>query len=88
MPIKIADNLPAAKVLESENIFVMTRQDIVDLIDFANNGGVLYMRAITAEDADLIIEKQPIQGPMADAIRLEFNKPVRYFILTLLVFIT
>ena len=58
-----------------ENIFVMTRQDIIDLIDFANNGGVLYMRAITAEDADLIIEKQPIQGPMADAIRLEFNKP-------------
>ena len=58
-----------------ENIFVMTRKDIIDLIDFANNGGVLYMRAITAEDADLIIEKQPIQGPMADAIRLEFNKP-------------
>ena len=58
-----------------ENIFVMTRQDIIDLIDFANNGGVLYMRAITAEDADLIVEKQPIQGPMADAIRLEFNKP-------------
>ena len=58
-----------------ENIFVMTRQDIVDLIDFANNGGVLYMRAITAEDAELIVEKQPIQGPMADAIRLEFNKP-------------
>ena len=58
-----------------ENIFVMTRQDIIDLIDFANNGGVLYMRAITAEDADLIIEKQPVQGPMADAIRLEFNKP-------------
>ncbi len=26
MPIKIADNLPAAKVLESENIFVMTEQ--------------------------------------------------------------
>ena len=59
----------------SENIFVMTRQDIVDLIDFANNGGVLYLRAITAEDAELIVEKQPIQGPMADAIRLEFNKP-------------
>jgi hypothetical protein len=59
----------------SENIFVMTRQDIVDLIDFANNGGVLYMRAITSEDAELIVEKQPIQGPMADAIRLEFNKP-------------
>ena len=26
MPIKIADNLPAAKVLESENIFVMTEE--------------------------------------------------------------
>ena len=59
----------------SENIFVMTRQDIADLIDFANNGGVLYMRAIAVENADLIVEKQPIQGPMADAIRLEFNKP-------------
>ena len=24
MPIKISDNLPAAKILESENVFVMT----------------------------------------------------------------
>ena len=57
-----------------ENIFVMSRQDIADLINFANNGGVLYMRAIATENADLIIEKQPISGPMADAIRLEFNQ--------------
>ena len=57
-----------------ENVFVMSRQDIADLIDFANNGGVLYMRAIAAENAELIIEKQPISGPMADAIRLEFNQ--------------
>ena len=57
-----------------ENIFVMSRQDIADLIDFANNGGVLYMRAIAVENADLIVEKQPIKGPMADAIRLEFNQ--------------
>ena len=58
-----------------ENIFVMSRQDIADLINFADNGGVLYMRAIAVENADLIVEKQPIQGPMADAIRLEFNQP-------------
>ena len=57
-----------------ENIFVMSRQDIADLINFANNGGVLYMRAIAAENAELIIEKQPISGPMANAIRLEFNQ--------------
>lgn len=59
----------------NENILVLTRQDINDLINLLDNGGIAYMRAITAEDADLIIEKQPIQGPMADAIRLEFNKP-------------
>ena len=57
-----------------ENIFVMSRQDIADLINFADNGGVLYMRAIAVENAELIIEKQPISGPMADAIRLEFNQ--------------
>lgn len=57
-----------------ENIFVMSRQDIADLIDFADNGGVLYMRAIAVENAELIIEKQPISGPMANAIRLEFNQ--------------
>ena len=57
-----------------ENVFVMNRQDIADLINFADNGGVLYMRAIAVENADLIVEKQPIQGPMADAIRLEFNQ--------------
>lgn len=59
----------------NENILVLTRQDINDLINLLDNGGIAYMRAITAEDADLIIEKQPIQGPMADAIRLEFNQP-------------
>ena len=58
----------------NENILVLTRQDINDLINLLDNGGIAYMRAITAEDADLIIEKQPIQGPMANAIRLEFNQ--------------
>lgn len=59
---------------QDDNIFVMTRQNIIDLINFADNGGVLYMRVIAAETADLVIEKQPILGPMADAIRLEFNQ--------------
>lgn len=59
-----------------ENLFVMSCKDIADLINFADNGGLLYMRAISSEDAYLVVEKQPMQGPMADAIRLDFNQSV------------
>ena len=57
-----------------ENILVLSRQEIVDLMNLLDNGGIAYVRAITAENADLIVEKQPISGPMANAIRLEFNQ--------------
>ena len=57
-----------------ENILVLSRQEIVDLMNLLDNGGIAYVRAITAENAELIIEKQPISGPMANAIRLEFNQ--------------
>ena len=59
----------------NENILVLTRQEIADLINLVYNGGYAYVRIVSAEDATIIVEKQPIQGPMADAIRLEFNQP-------------
>ena len=58
----------------NENILVLTRQEIADLINLVYNGGYAYVRIVSAEDATIIVEKQPIQGPMADAIRLEFNQ--------------
>lgn len=58
----------------NENVLVLTRQDIADLINLVYNGGYAYVRFVSAEDATLIVEKQPISGPMADAIRLEFNQ--------------
>lgn len=63
----------------NENVLVLTRQEIADLINLVYNGGFAYVRIVSVEDATIIVEKQPIQGPMADAIRLEFNQaaPVR-----------
>ena len=60
-----------------ENIFVLTKQMIIHYINYFENGGIYYLRLVSAEDAELVIEKQPIQGPMADAIRLEVNESVK-----------
>ena len=60
-----------------ENIFVMTKQMIIDYINYLEKGGIYYVRFVSAEDAELVVEKQPIQGPMADAIRLEINESVK-----------
>ena len=58
-----------------ENIYEMSRQMILDMIDLLEKGGIYYVRVISAEDAELIVEKQPIEGPMADAIELELDNP-------------
>ena len=60
-----------------ENIFVMTKQMIIDYINYLEKGGIYYVRFVSAEYAELVVEKQPIQGPMADAIRLEINESVK-----------
>lgn len=58
----------------AENIYEMSRQMIWDMIDMLEKGGIYYMRVISAEDAELIIEKQPVDGPLANAIALELDK--------------
>ena len=60
-----------------ENIFVMTKQMIIDYINYLEKGGIYYVRFVSPETAELVVEKQPITGPMADAIRLEVNESIK-----------
>jgi hypothetical protein len=60
-----------------ENIYVMSKKAIIDFINYYEKGGIYYVRFASIEDAELVLEKQPISGPMADAIRLEVNESVK-----------
>ena len=60
-----------------ENIFVMTKQMIIDYINYLEKGGIYYVRFVSPETAELVVEKQPITGPMADAIRFEVNESIK-----------
>ena len=59
-----------------ENIRNFTRKEIGDFISNHGNGGVYYMRALTAENAELVIEKKPMSEEMKKAIRMEMDKSV------------
>ncbi len=60
-----------------ENIYEMSRQMIWDMIDLLEKGGIYYVRVISTEEAELIVEKQPIDGPLASAIELELDVPAK-----------
>ena len=60
-----------------ENVYVLTKDMILDYIDRLEKGGIYYVRFVSTESAELVVEKQPIAGPMADAIRLEVNENVK-----------
>ena len=60
-----------------EHIYVMSKKAIIDFINYYEKGGIYYVRFASIEDAELVLEKQPISGPMADAIRLEVNESVK-----------
>ena len=60
-----------------ENIYEMSRQMIWDMINLLEKGGIYYVRIISTEDAALIVEKQPIDGPLANAIELELDVPAK-----------
>ena len=60
-----------------ENVYVLTKDMIINYIDRLENGGIYYVRFVSVESAELVVEKQPITGPMADAIRLEVNESVK-----------
>lgn len=50
---------------------------IVEMIDKWGDGtGVFYARLLSGQPGQLIIEPKPIEGPMADAIELQFDLPV------------
>ncbi len=57
-----------------ENIYEMSRQMIWDMIDLLEKGGIYYVRIISPEEAELIVEKQVVEGAMANAIELELDK--------------
>ncbi len=60
-----------------ENIYEMSRQMILDMIDLLEKGGIYYVRIISVEDAELIVEKQAVDGPLANAIELELDVPAK-----------
>ena len=60
-----------------ENIYEMSRQMIWDMINLLEKGGIYYVRIVSTEDAELIIEKQTVDGPLANAIELELDVPAK-----------
>jgi hypothetical protein len=58
-----------------ENIRKFSKQEILDYISLFGEGGVYYMRAVTAEDGMLIVEKQPMSDVMANAKALTLDQP-------------
>lgn len=57
-----------------ENIRKFSKQEINDYISLFGEGGVYYMRTVTAEDGELIVEKQPLSEVMANAKELTLNQ--------------
>lgn len=57
-----------------ENIRKFSKQEINDYISLFGEGGVYYMRTVTAEDGMLIVEKQPLSEVMANAKELTLNQ--------------
>lgn len=60
-----------------ENIRVFTKQDIADYISAFGEGGVYYMRTVSAEDGELFVEKQPMSEEMQKAIPMEIDEPIQ-----------
>ena len=57
--------------------WVLTCQKMKDWMSSIGNGGIYYVRFVSIEESSVFISKQPIQGPMADAVRLEVNESVK-----------
>lgn len=59
-----------------ENIWTINKDMISNLITLLGQGGMCYLYFVSSEDAQVIIEKKPVEGPLADAVRLELNESV------------
>ena len=59
-----------------ENIYSMTKQEISDFISQYALGGIYYIKALAAENAELVFEKKPMSPEMQKAIPLQLNQTV------------
>lgn len=59
---------------KDENIRNFTKQEIHDYISLHGEGGLYYMRAVSTENAELIIEKKPMSEAMEKAKPLILNQ--------------
>ena len=57
-----------------ENIRNFNKQQILDFISDYARGGVYYLRAVSSEDAELIVEKKPMSAEMQKAIPIKLNE--------------
>ena len=57
-----------------ENIRNFSKQEISDYISLFGEGGVYYMRTVSSEDGELVIEKKPMSEAMAKAIPLALDQ--------------
>lgn len=58
-----------------ENVRDFSRDEIGRYITLFGHGGIYYLRTVSAEDGQLIIEKKPMNEAMKNAQELELNKP-------------
>ena len=57
-----------------ENIRDFSKQEISDYISLFGEGGVYYMRTVSSEDGELVIEKKPMSEAMAKAIPMALDQ--------------
>ena len=57
-----------------ENIRNFSKQEISDYISLFGEGGVYYMRTVSSEDGELVVEKKPMSEAMAKAIPLALDQ--------------
>ena len=57
-----------------ENIRNFSKQEISDYISLFGEGGVYYMRTVSSEDGELVVEKKPMSEAMAKAIPMALDQ--------------
>ena len=58
-----------------ENIRDFSKNDIKEYVSLFGKGGVYYLRTVSGETGELIVEKKPMAESMRNAIQLVFNEP-------------
>lgn len=61
---------------KGENVWVLTEKMMKEYVDILGQGGIYYLRFVSAENAQVIFDQKPVEGPMRDAIRLDLGESV------------